>query len=274
MTVYENIAFGLQVKGVGAKEILGAIAQIAETLDIQHCLGKYPKHISDIQKQKTALARAVIKNPKVLILDAPLSSIETKARYEMRRFLKQFQSQQGFTLIYSCDNPIEAMALGDKICLMKDGEAVQISSPMDAYHNPQNKFAAQFLCDPFISFLEVQVTKNEVGIYLSGDKIEILLPNDFAQRASSFIGEKVLLSINAEDFSLSANANIASIEALVEYIEHQGSVKYVYANIGDAKNKIKVRLDSSVEIEIGQAFEFYIDIAKAHIFGQTGERIF
>jgi ABC-type sugar transport system ATPase subunit len=270
LTAAENIVFSLKNKGVPQKDILGSLAEIADILKIEKFLGKYPEHLNATQKQKIALARAVIKHPDILIFDTPLSSIESKPRYEMRIELRKFQVKYGFTLIYACDNAIEAMAIGDKICLMKDGEIVQIADPVNAYSNPINKFAANFMGNPFISFFEVELVKKSKGFCLLGDTFELVLPDDVGEKVSSYAGGSVFFSLKAEDFSLSGQEQY--IKAIVEAVELQGNIKYIYAIAGN--NKLKVKTKLSTEIFAGRSYEFYIDISKIQLFTLTGERIF
>jgi multiple sugar transport system ATP-binding protein len=274
MTVYENIDFGLKVRKINKKDRLSIISKIAEELKIEHFLGKYPKHLSDIQKQRTAMARAVAKRPKILLFDAPLSNVELEERHEIRADLKKIQNEYGFTIVYASSNPMEAMALGGKICLIKDGAVKQISSSIEAYYNPQSKFAAEFMCVNSINFFDVLISRCENIMFLDEGDFKIYTPSKFDKVLIPHLETKASLAVRGENLSVySKDQNVQYIEAAVENIEYQGSDKFIYVNTG--KNKFKVKVHPADEISINQKLKLAFDISTSCLFNnQTGERIF
>ena len=274
MTVYENIAFGLKASGMNRKEILGIIAQIAQELRIENCLGKIPKFLSPAQKQRAALARVLAKEPKVLLFDSPLSNEQSKDRFELRSDLKKFQERIGFTAIYASRNPSQAMALADTICLINHGELVQLGKPADLYLDPVNKFAAEFIGSPWINFFDVIIEEREGAIVLNAGSFEIAASEELAQTIKPYLNMQVILSAHAQDISdkpFSGEVQ-SSLRAQIQDQEIQGAVKYIYAF--DGKNKMIFMSPISDSLTVGQEVKLFIDPSKVHLFDpQTSERI-
>jgi ABC-type sugar transport system ATPase subunit len=274
MTVYENIAFGLNAIGMNRKEILGAIVQIAQELKIENFLGKLPKFLSPAQKQRAAIARALAKEPKILLFDSPLSNEQYKDRFELRADLKKFQQRIGFTAIYAVRNPIDAMALGDMVCLMNHGQTVQTAKPADIYLNPINKTAAHFIGAPWTNFIDIVIEEREGAIFLNAGSFEIAAPSELADIIKPYLNMQVELSLNAQHISDKPFGGETQnfLSAQIQGQELHGGIKYVYAF--DGKNKLIFASPLSNDFSDGQELKLFMDDSKIRLFDpQTSERI-
>ena len=274
MTVYENIAFGLKASGMNRKEILGSIAQMAQDLKIENFLGKIPKFLSPAQKQRAALARVLVKEPKILLFDSPLSNEQSKDRFELRADLRKFQEKIGFTVLYASRNPSEAMALADTICLINHGEVVQTGKPADLYLDPVNKFAAEFMGAPWINFFDVIIEEREGAVFLNAGSFEIAASEELAQTIKPYLNMQVIVSAHAQDISDKPfeGENQSSLTVQIQDEEIWGAVKYIYAF--DGKNKIIFMSPISNNLSIGQEVKLFINPSKVRLFDpQTSEKI-
>ncbi|MDR2772926.1 MAG: ABC transporter ATP-binding protein [Elusimicrobiota bacterium] len=282
MTVYENIAFGLKMRGVNKKKILSTIVNAAETLEIEHILGKYPARINSVQSQRVAIARAIVKEPQIILFDSPLTTLERTARYELRGVLKKLQKKHGWTMIYSSNDPIEAMAIADKICLLKDGAVEQIADPFNSFYNPVSKYAAQFMLEPSVNFFDIEIIQKENGFYLKTADFELLFPAQFSPDLAPIAFKKAVLALKAEDIVCLTDEtllgetpleDLAYIRADILETEFCGGKKAILAGLGATKFKAQA-LSSFQNLSINQSLIFVFDLSEALLFDpQTGERI-
>src|SRR3989339_1304110 len=199
MTVYDNMAFGLKIRKYPKDEIKRRVMEAAEILGIQELLERRPKQLSGGQRQRVAVGRAIVRKPKVFLFDEPLSNLDAKLRVQMRTELKKIHERLQATMIYVTHDQTEAMTMGDKICVMKDGIVQQIDGPLSLYDKPSNKFVGGFIGNPPMNFVEVDVIKRDEDCYLSEGMFELKMPKEHAERLGSYVGKKVFIGIRPED---------------------------------------------------------------------------
>src|SRR3989339_2219321 len=199
MTVYDNMAFGLKIRKYPKDEIKRRVMEAAEILGIQELLERRPKQLSGGQRQRVAVGRAIVRKPKVFLFDEPLSNLDAKLRVQMRTELKKIHERLQSTMIYVTHDQTEAMTMGDKICVMKDGIIQQVAGPIDLYDHPYNKFVGGFIGTPPMNFAEVEVIKRGDIVYVSEGMFELKMPKEHAERLGSYVGKKVFIGIRPED---------------------------------------------------------------------------
>ncbi|MBR6670922.1 MAG: sn-glycerol-3-phosphate ABC transporter ATP-binding protein UgpC, partial [Ruminococcus sp.] len=247
MTVFENMAFGLKLRKVPKDEIERKVNEAAKILDLSHLLDRKPKAMSGGQRQRVALGRAIVRSPKVFLLDEPLSNLDAKLRAQMRTEISKLHKKLGTTFIYVTHDQTEAMTMGDRIVVMKDGFVQQIDTPQNLYENPVNKFVAGFLGSPQMNFIDsVLKYDQEYGQYIVefgssdtkfsvGRKFQIIVPESkVTPELRNYVGKEITLgirpeSVHDEEMYLS-NATTGVIECAVEITEMMGAETYLYLN--------------------------------------------
>ena len=205
MTVYENMAFGLKMAKVPKEEIDKRVKEAAEKLEITQLLNRKPKEMSGGQRQRVAVGRAIVRKPDVFLFDEPLSNLDAKLRVSMRVKITQLHKQlkaegQTATMIYVTHDQVEAMTMGDRICVLNYGKIMQVDTPLNLYHKPANKFVAGFIGSPAMNFVEGAIEENEDGIiFMFGQGRYVVLPEDMGEKVKSYIGKKVVLGIRPEN---------------------------------------------------------------------------
>src|SRR5579862_7243049 len=178
MTAYDNMAFGLKLRKYPKKEIDSRVREAAEILNLTHLLERRPKELSGGQRQRVAVGRAIVRKPKVFLFDEPLSNLDAKLRVQMRAEISKLHDRLQTTMIYVTHDQVEAMTMGDRICVMKDGIIQQVAEPLALYNNPDNKFVASFIGSPPMNFMEVEVQKRNDRIWLDEGKFSLkVLPS-------------------------------------------------------------------------------------------------
>ena len=275
MSVYDNMAFGLKLRKVPKAEIDQKVHEAAKILDIEHLLDRKPKALSGGQRQRVALGRAIVRNPKVFLMDEPLSNLDAKLRVQMRTEITKLHHRLNTTFIYVTHDQTEALTMGTRIVVMKDGIAQQIDTPTGLYFTPQNMFVAGFIGSPQMNFIDVKVEKKEDGIYLVNDAFAIKLPEAKAQKQiiNDYIGKEVVMGIRPEDIydddhNLEKFAD-TQVEAYVEVVEMMGAESYVYAKFGN--NNITARVRPDTKTTHDTTVKMAIDGARIHLFDKTTE---
>ena len=270
MTVYKNMAFGLQLRKTPKEEIEKRVREAAIILDIEHLLNRRPKALSGGQRQRVALGRAMVRNPSVFLLDEPLSNLDAKLRAAMRTEIIKLHRRLGTTFVYVTHDQTEAMTMGDRIVVMKDGYVQQVDTPQNLYDFPCNMFVAGFIGSPQMNLLDAVLSEKD-GSYIvniSGD--EIALPKDKTDKVdlSSFVGKAVKVGIRPEDFDDTpanvANLTGSTIDAEVEVAELMGSEIYLYLNHKD--NKIIARVDPKSASRPGEVIKVAFPPHKIQLF--------
>src|SRR5262250_1910965 len=225
MTVYDNMAFGLKMRKFERTEIGKRVQEAAEILGMQNLLKRKPRQLSGGQRQRVALGRAIVRHPRVFLFDEPLSNLDAKLRVQMRVELKKIHYRLGTTAIYVTHDQVEAMTLGDRVVVMRDGVVQQVGEPLELYNAPANKFVAGFIGSPAMNFATVTMTDGNGRLTASNDGMEIELPSTHAERLRGHIGEQMTLGIRPEDLRVAGDADPAGLtfSCKVEVVEQLGS---------------------------------------------------
>lgn len=289
MTVYENIAFGLRVRKMSNEEIHERVVHAAEILGIKDYLDRKPKEMSGGQRQRVSLGRAIVRNPKVMLLDEPLSNLDAKLRTQMRAEILKLHKQLNTTFIYVTHDQVEAMTMGTRIVVMKSGFVQQIDTPKNLYRYPENKFVAGFIGTPQMNFFEGTLKRdgNKVAIAFKNTDASIYVPYEFLRkvRPKYLNGEaSVCIGIRAEDVAIAPNVVSASpykIRMAVSHVEDLGDESLIYGDInlnGDGYSEsptcIIVKTTLSHEYRSGEVCEVAFNVKKLHFFdAETEETI-
>src|SRR6202162_786585 len=207
MSVYDNMAFALKMRKFARAEIAKRVNEAAEILGIHDYLKRKPRQLSGGQRQRVALGRAIVRHPQVFLFDAPLSNLDAKLRVQMRVELKNLHERLGTTAIYVTHDQVEAMTLGDRVVVMKDGWVQQVGEPLELYNNPANRFVAGFIGSPAMNFAAVTVTEANGSLMAENSGLRIKLPDQTAQRLRGHIGREVTLGVRPEDLTVASTAD-------------------------------------------------------------------
>jgi len=282
MTVFENMAFGLRNRNVPADEIKRKVLEAAKILDIEDYLDRKPKAMSGGQRQRVALGRAIVRQPKVFLLDEPLSNLDAKLRAQMRTEITKLHKNLETTFIYVTHDQIEAMTMGTRIVVMKLGYVQQIDTPMNLYNKPFNKFVAGFIGTPQMNFFDVELTRKDKKVeakFIDGSVIEI--PFERVSKVhDSYLhgGQQVILGIRPEHISISDNPT--GLKCVVSTVEHLGNECIVYGSIGetgdeftmkDVGKNITVKTLEGTPVEAGDIINLDINFEKIHLFDKNTE---
>src|SRR5579863_8864560 len=225
MSVYDNMAFGLKMRKFPRAEIGQRVRDAADILGIENLLQRKPRQLSGGQRQRVALGRAIVRHPQVFLFDEPLSNLDAKLRVQMRVELKKLHERLGTTAIYVTHDQVEAMTLGDRVVVMRDGRVQQVGDPLQLYNEPANLFVAGFIGSPAMNFASVHIAAENGSLWALSDGIRLKIPGAVADRLGGAAGKDVTFGIRPEDLRLATAADPAdmSIEAVVEVIERLGS---------------------------------------------------
>ena len=282
MTVFDNMAFGLKLRKVPKAEIERKVNEAAKILDLTHLLDRKPKAMSGGQRQRVALGRAIVRSPKVFLLDEPLSNLDAKLRAQMRTEIAKIHKKLGTTFIYVTHDQKEAMTMGDRIVCMKDGFVQQIDTPQNLYENPVNKFVAGFLGSPQMNFIDAEL-KEEYGQFIvefgatngRGNRYQIIVPESKVNEdLGNYVGKEIILgvrpeSIHDEEMYLS-NASTGVIDANVEITEMMGAETYLYLLCEGIP--LTARVSPRSTARPGDDIKVAIDPNRIHIFDKETEK--
>jgi multiple sugar transport system ATP-binding protein len=284
MTVYDNMAFGLKMAKTPKDEIDRRVREAAEKLEITQLLDRKPKEMSGGQRQRVAVGRAIVRKPKVFLFDEPLSNLDAKLRVSMRVRITQLHKQlkaegQSSTMIYVTHDQVEAMTMGDRICVLNYGKIMQVDTPLNLYHKPANKFVAGFIGSPAMNFVEGVIEENEDGIiFIFGNSKHVVLPKEMGEKVKSHVGKKVILGIRPENIGNKVThpegEKINFLKGQVTTVEHMGNEEFLYFNIDGNEFTSRIEARKSENVKYGEEGEFYFNIKRAHIFdAETEENI-
>ena len=270
MSVYKNIAFGLTLRNVPKDEIDKRVHEAAKILDLEHLLERKPKALSGGQRQRVALGRAMVRNPAVFLLDEPLSNLDAKLRTSMRSEIARLHRRLDTTFVYVTHDQTEAMTMGDRIVVMKDGLIQQFDTPKVLYDTPCNLFVAGFIGSPQMNFLDVQIVKegNRLLAVLNQDELEI--PAAKVDALLPYVGKTVILGVRPENFlSFDKLTPANGLSARLDFCELLGAETNLYVFVGD--QKVIVRMSSAVENPKEEIVKIPVDMARAHFFDKDTE---
>ena len=275
MTVYKNMAFGLELRKTPKDEIDKRVREAAKVLDIEHLLDRKPKALSGGQRQRVALGRAMVRNPAVFLLDEPLSNLDAKLRTSMRTEIIKLHQKLATTFIYVTHDQTEAMTMGDRIVVMKDGIVQQVDTPQHLYDLPCNMFVAGFIGSPQMNFLDATLNKegNTYWIDLSGDKIVLPVEKTADGKLDAYVGKAVKAGVRPEDIKddpeFVAKHSDCKLNATVEVSELMGSEIYLYLDYKG--NKLTARVAPTSKAKNGSEVVVAFDPHKVHLFDPETE---
>jgi multiple sugar transport system ATP-binding protein len=275
MNVYDNMAFGLKLRKTPKAEIISRVGDAAKILKIEELLKRRPKQLSGGQRQRVALGRAIVRNPKVFLMDEPLSNLDAKLRVQMRTEIAKLHQRLNATIVYVTHDQTEAMTMASKIIIMKDGLVQQTGDPQTVYDHPDNMFVAGFIGSPAMNFTDVVITDD---YKLVNSKFEIDTADNLRKiiKENNLRGKEIVVGIRPEDlddikFAHSPRENCV-INALVEVTEPMGSEIYVYIDINGVL--FTARVNPRSEAKVGQNIGLYVDVEKLHIFDKQTEKAY
>ena len=270
MTVYDNMAFGLKLRKVPKDEIDKAVREAARILDLEKLLDRKPKALSGGQRQRVAMGRAIVRNPKVFLMDEPLSNLDAKLRVQMRTEISKIHQRLGATIIYVTHDQTEAMTLGTRIVVMKDGIVQQIDTPQNLYQKPCNLFVAGFVGSPQMNFLDAEISEAGGKVIAKVGEYALEVPADKAAvlKSKGYIGKTVVLGIRPENISDSANGAMTSTVNVYELL---GAEVFLYFNLNGTQ--ITARVNPQTTAKAGSEVKFDFDMSKAHFFDKESEQV-
>jgi multiple sugar transport system ATP-binding protein len=274
MSVFENIAFGLRRRKVPGAQIRKQVEEAAEILGIEQLLGRKPRQLSGGQRQRVALGRAIVRNPQVFLFDEPLSNLDAKLRVQMRAELKRLHHRLQSTAIYVTHDQVEAMTLGDRVVVMRDGLVQQIGEPMEVYSSPANRFVAGFLGSPAMNFMELSVAAADGALWLTGPGVRLKVPTSSVDGLGPYRDRRVVLGTRPEHLRIAGPTDplYYIIDAVVDVVEPLGSE--ILLDLTAGSTSIVASLDPSVRVRNGETVQLAVDPEKLHFFDQsTGEAL-
>ena len=278
MTVYNNMAFGLKLRKYARAEIEQRVSRAAELLEITPLLNRRPKELSGGQAQRVAVGRAIVRQPQVFLFDEPLSNLDAKLRVQMRVEIARLHERLGATMIYVTHDQVEAMTLGTKVAVMKDGFVQQVATPLELYNHPVNKFVAGFIGSPPMNFLEGRLQSSGGATRFAGEGVELGLTPEVAAAVKGRAAQEVYLGIRPEDIHDAAYYPGAepdkALQMLVDVVEPLGAETLVYLQPPSGKQAIVARFDTRSTPRVGQQVRVSLNMAKAHIFDRKTEESF
>ncbi len=275
MTVFDNMAFGLKLRKVPKDEIKAKVEEAARILDLEKLLDRKPKALSGGQRQRVAMGRAIVRNPKVFLMDEPLSNLDAKLRVQMRSEIASLHNRLGATIIYVTHDQTEAMTLGTRIVVLKDGVIMQVDSPQKLYNEPQNLFVAGFIGSPQMNFVDAQCVVEGAKASLKFDNYTVELPEDKAKKLidGGYAGKSVIMGIRPEDIYDGADElakfSGSVIEADVTGYELLGAEVLLYYTLAGAN--MTARVDSDTTARYGDHIKLALDTSKIHVFDKESE---
>ena len=277
MTVYDNMSFSLKMRKVPKDDIDRIIKKAADLLRIEQLLDRKPRQLSGGQRQRVALGRSIVRDPQVFLFDEPLSNLDAKLRIAMRAELLELHQRLETTIIYVTHDQLEAMTMGDRIVVMKDGVIQQVDGPDTVYDHPVNKFVGGFIGSPSMNFVSCKIVRINGGFFAANAGFSLKIPDQFAPMAGKYLDCDVTLGIRPEHLTDSASIQNpdpdSSFRASVRVIESAGSEKLVH--IRNDNNTFVARLDPHVQLKTGDIVEFTARMESSHIFDEeTGHTVF
>ena len=276
MTVYDNMAFGLKLRKVPKDQIDKAVREAARILDLDKLLDRKPKALSGGQRQRVAMGRAIVRNPKVFLMDEPLSNLDAKLRVQMRIEISKIHQRLGATIIYVTHDQTEAMTLGTRIVVMKDGVVQQVDTPQNLYQKPGNLFVAGFMGSPQMNFLDAVISEKGGNVIATiGGEHEVIVPAAKAKvlKDKGYVGKKVVLGIRPEDIHDSQmfleTSPSKPMNSVVKVYELLGAEVFLYFDVDGTQ--VTARVDPRTTAKTGDPIRFAFDMEKAHFFDKETE---
>ena len=273
MSAFENMAFGLKLRHYPKPEITQRVNEAAEILGIKHLLDRRPRELSGGERQRVAVGRAIVRKPMVFLFDEPLSNLDAKLRVQMRTEIHKLHIRLQTTMIYVTHDQVEAMTMGDRIAVMKDGILQQVADPITIYDHPKNKFVAGFIGSPPMNFMHGRIIKKNGRLYFDEGKIIVKIIDDMYAQLNAYTGKEIIFGIRSEDIYDKLFVSDAPAENIVratcEVFEPMGSEVYLYLNTG--KHTFIARVGAHDRPSVNQDMDVVFDMSKVHFFDKGAE---
>src|SRR6184192_658220 len=266
MTVYDNMAFGLKMRKFPKAEIEKRVRDAAQLLGILELLKRKPRQLSGGQRQRVAVGRAIVRHPQVFLFDEPLSNLDAKLRVQMRVELKRLHDRLETTAIYVTHDQVEAMTLGDRVVVMRDGMVHQEGAPLELYQHPANRFVAGFIGSPAMNFISVTITASGDALWAEAPGLRVRVPPHKTQVLRRYSGQRVILGLRPETLrpaSTGAPSEYA-FDATVEVVEPLGSEILLDTRVGEVP--VVARVEPSLRVSAHERVRLAFDPARAHFF--------
>src|SRR6056297_277970 len=255
MSVYDNMAFGLKIRKFEKSDIQARVNEAAKILDIEALLDRKPKQLSGGQRQRVAVGRAIVRHPKVFLFDEPLSNLDAKLRVQMRAEISGLHNRLQATMIYVTHDQVEAMTIGDKIVVMRDGVIQQIGDPLSLYNNPVNRFVAGFIGSPPMNFMSVKVTEEGGKMIIDEGNFKLHVDAALADDLKPYVGKEVVFGVRPEDLQYNMDAaDDNCIKTNVQVIEPLGAEIHIYVDTGS--HVIIARTPPTIHFAVGDEARF------------------
>jgi multiple sugar transport system ATP-binding protein len=271
MSVYDNMAFGLKMRKFKRKEIAQRVQEAADILGIGDYLKRKPRQLSGGQRQRVALGRAIVRHPRVFLFDEPLSNLDAKLRVQMRVEVKKLHQRLGTTAVYVTHDQVEAMTLGDRVVVMKDGLVQQVGEPLELYNRPANKFVAGFIGSPAMNFAKVTMMDGSGRLVAKNGGMEIEVPGQLADRLRQQAGQQMTLGIRPEDLHVATSADPPGLtfSSKVEVIEQLGSEILLDVRVGE--ESMVAAVDPTIRAKVAETLQLAVNPARLHFFDAKTE---
>ena len=269
MNVFTNIGFGLRVRGMKRDEIERRVKEATKMLGIEELLDRKPKELSGGQRQRVALGRAIVRNPKVFLLDEPLSNLDAKLRVQMRADLRLLFERLKITVVYVTHDQAEAMTLSDRLVVMKDGLIQQVGSPVEVYDYPKNIFVGGFLGSPTMNFINCILEERKDGTYFKTKNFEIKISDEKLAKIKKVATlSNLIVGVRPEDVRVAKEDSF--IDCKVEVVEDMGSGSIIYFRVGDSR--IVATTERATDTKGGQTSRIGFKLDKLHVFDSKTEK--
>jgi multiple sugar transport system ATP-binding protein len=274
MSVYQNMAFGLELRKCPRTEIDRRVRDAAEILRIEHLLERKPKELSGGQRQRVALGRAIVREPQVFLMDEPLSNLDANLRVQMRAEIAKLRHRLQATVVYVTHDQTEAMTMGDRIVVMKDGLIQQVDTPMNLYNKPANQFVARFIGSPSMNFLSASVVAEEETLALRFGEVALPIGAADSARLKAYAGKEIVVGIRPDaihDEAAYLEAHPAwTLDVRIDVVEPMGSESYIYFGLNGDNFVARVAPESSARVMTGHRLAF--DMEKLHFFDKETQK--
>ncbi len=276
MSVFDNMAFGLKLRGYSKEEMNRRVQEAAELLGVEAILNRKPEQLSGGQRQRVAVGRAIVRKPRMFLFDEPLSNLDAGLRGKMRAEISRLHTRLGTTMIYVTHDQVEAMTMGDRIVVLDRGRIQQIDAPLALYRRPANRFVAGFIGNPAMNFMEGRIVEKEGGPAFEAEGETLLIPLREPDHAAieSCVGQAVTLGIRPEDIQVSSGVPPAypayEADFLLDVVEPMGHEAFLCARVG--KQDIRARIASQTLPKAGRSVRLALNLKKLYFFDRTTER--
>ena len=272
MSVYDNMAFGLKLRKFPKAEIQQRVQEAAVLLGIQELLQRKPRALSGGQRQRVAVGRAIVRKPQVFLFDEPLSNLDAKLRVAMRAELKKLHDRLQATVIYVTHDQVEAMTMGDRIVIMKDGLIQQVGAPLEVYAHPQNQFVAGFIGSPAMNFIPCTVSSKDGQLFFTNPGLNLVVPSSRAKALAAYAGKPVTMGVRPEELREATPQDPANtvFDAMVEVVEPIGHEIYLDVQAGPVE--LIARVSPDTPAKVGQKIKLAATVEKLHAFDPQTEK--